>query len=174
MRAMVVYESLFGNTGAIANAVASGLPDGLSVDLVKVTEAPTTLDPDVVLLIVGAPTHAFGLSAPRTRTDAARQGAPDVTLERIGVREWLEALDRSGGTAAATFDTRVDRPRLPGSAARAAARRLRRIGFRVVVAPASFYVKGTPGPLLAGESERAERWAASLASTALKTLGPVS
>jgi hypothetical protein len=161
MRAMVVYESMFGNTGTIAKALADGLSAGFRVDLVDVAAAPTTLDSDIGLLVVGGPTHAFGLSMQRTRLDAIRQGASNPVAD-VGVREWLNALHRSPGVAAAAFDTRVDRPRVPGSAARAAARRLRRLGLRIVVAPTSFYVQGAAGPLLPGEVERAQRWAARI------------
>jgi hypothetical protein len=62
----------------------------------------------------------------------------------------------------ATFDTRIAKPRLPGSAAAAAEKRLRRLGFRSVVAPKSFYVEGTTGPLVDGEPERARRWGVAL------------
>jgi flavodoxin len=60
-RALVVYESMFGNTEAIAHAIAEGLSPHLSVELVEVSAAPITLR-DVDLLVTGAPTHAFGLT----------------------------------------------------------------------------------------------------------------
>jgi hypothetical protein len=66
---------------------------------------------------------------------------------------------------AAAFDTRIARPRLPGSAAHAAEKRLRRLGFRIVAPAESFYVEGTLGPLQAGERERARRWGKTLGST---------
>jgi hypothetical protein len=64
----------------------------------------------------------------------------------------------------ATFDTRIAKPRLPGSAAAAAEKRLRRLGFRSVVASNSFYVERTTGPLMDGEPERARRWGDELAA----------
>jgi hypothetical protein len=63
------------------------------------------------------------------------------------------------------FDTRIDKPRVPGSAAHGAEKRLRRLGFRVLVPAASFYVTDTSGPLVAGERERARRWGELLGST---------
>ena len=164
MRALVVYESMFGNTQAIADAVADGLSDRMRVEVLEVGAAPTTIDDDVALLVVGGPTHAFGMSRPQTRQDAARQAAEGLVSRGIGLREWLATLQAPAGVAAATFDTRISRPRLPGSAARAAEKRLRRLGFRIVAPAASFYVEGTSGPLQEGEPERARRWGQTLGS----------
>lgn len=161
-RALVIFESMFGSTRLVAEAVAEGLSDRFATDLVEVGEAPTSFDPDVALIVVGGPTHAFGLTRPRTREDAVRQADGPVLSARIGLREWLGELGRAG-IGAATFDTRIDRPRVPGSAARGAEKRLRRLGFRIVAPAESFYVSDTKGPLVAGEVERARRWAAELA-----------
>ena len=163
MRALVVYESMFGNTQAIADAVAEGLGAHLRVDAVEVGAALTAVGDDVALLVVGGPTHAFGMSRPGTRQDAGRQAEHGLVSAGIGLREWLTAVHGgSGSVAAAAFDTRIDRPRLPGSAARAAEKRLGRLGFRIVAPAKSFYVDGTQGPLLDGELERARRWADQL------------
>jgi hypothetical protein len=66
--------------------------------------------------------------------------------------------------AGATFDTRTDRVRLPGSAAGGAARALRRLGLHMIARPTTFRVLGTRGPLRDGELERAEAWGAALAT----------
>lgn len=166
MRALVVFESMFGNTEAIAREVAEGLAAHADVTVVDVAEAPTNVGADVEVLVVGAPTHAFSLSRPATRRDAAGRSAVPAVSSGIGLREWLAGLDPGAGTLCAAFDTRVRRPRLPGSAARAAARRLRRFGLRLVTPAASFYVDGTMGPLLDGELERARRWGEMLADRA--------
>jgi Flavodoxin len=161
-RALVVYESMFGNTEAIARAIAGGLSAGSEVRVTDVVGAPPNLA-EFDLLVVGAPTHAFGLSRPQTRSDAGKRGARADAAQGRGVREWLAAIDSDSvaATTAATFDTRVRRPRLPGSAARAARRRLHRLGFCVLPAR-SFWVTGTPGPLADGELERARRWGEQL------------
>jgi hypothetical protein len=165
MRALVVYESMFGNTQAIADAVADGLAARMRVDAVEVGVAPTVVGDDVVLLVVGGPTHAFGMSRQATRQDAGRQAERGLVSAGIGLREWLTAVKGSGSVAAAAFDTRIQRPRLPGSAARAAEKGLRRRGFRIVARPKSFYVTGTQGPLVDGELEGARRWADQLGAT---------
>ena len=166
MRARVVYESMFGNTQAIAKAVADGLAESMSVDLEEVGSAATDVADDVALLVVGGPTHAFGMSRERTRESAVAQAAGGVVSAGGGLREWLGAV--TGGSravAAASFDTRIDKPRMPGSAAHGAEKRLRRLGFRVLVPAASFYVTDTSGPLVEGERERARRWGELLGST---------
>jgi hypothetical protein len=164
MRALVVYESMFGNTQAIAEAIAYGLSGQMRVDTLEVGVAQTTVDDDVALLVVGGPTHAFGMSRPRTRQDAARQATAGLVSRRIGLREWLTTREGPAGVAAATFDTRIDKPRLPGSGAHAAQKKLRRLGIYVIAPAESFYVEGTQGPLLEGEKERARRWGQTLGS----------
>ena len=159
MKFVVVYESMFGNTQAIAKAIAEGLSDRMRVEALEVGVAPTTIDDDVELLVVGGPTHAFGMSRPQTRQDAAKQATAGLVSRGIGLREWLTSLQAPAGVAAAAFDTRISKPRLPGSAARAAEKRLRRLGFRIAAPAESFHVEGTSGPLHEGEQQRARRWA---------------
>lgn len=154
LRTVVVYESHFGNTKSVAEAVAFGLAG--DVELIDVSAAPTQLSSDIGLLVVGAPTHAFGLSRPGTRASAG-------STER-GVREWLDEVEMSNTTATAAFSTRIDRPRFPGSAARAIGRRLHRMGAPVIVPPRDFFVLGTSGPLRSGERDRAHLWGARLAT----------
>lgn len=173
MQALVVFESMFGNTQVIAKAVADGLSSRIGTDIVEVGAAPEVMDDDVELLVVGGPTHAFGMSRAGTRQTAARQAEQGPVTTGIGLREWLDTLKRGSETvAAATFDTRLNKPHwLVGSAARVAEKRLRRLGFRVLAPSQSFYVAGTPGPLLDGEAERARRWGEKLASVCLANEG---
>jgi hypothetical protein len=161
--ALVVYESMYGNTEKVARAVAEGLRDHVDVMVCEVGAAPDTL-PDVELLVVGGPTHAFSMSRASTREDAARSAARPVISGRRGLREWIEGLAAPGtAVALAAFDTKVARPRLPGSAARAAARRLRQLGFRPVCPAETFHVQDREGPLAPGELERARAWGQSVA-----------
>ena len=163
MRALVAYESMFGNTQIIAEAIAEGLSERMDVEALEVGAAPTRID-DVAILILGGPTHTFGLTRPGTRQDAARQATQGLVSRGLGLREWLTSLEGPAGAAAA-FDTRIAKPHLPGSAARVAEKRLRRLGFRIVAPAESFYVEGSLGPLQAGERERARRWGQTLGST---------
>ena len=168
MRALVVYESMFGNTQAIARAIVDGLSSAVTVDLVEVGAAPTTIPSDVGLLVVGGPTHGHGMSKPETRHSAADKATGGVVSRGIGVREWLGSIRRgSTGAAAVAFDTRIKGPRLLwGSAAQGADKELRRLGFRIAAPPESFLVSGPTGPtsdaVVAGEVERARRWGETL------------
>jgi hypothetical protein len=163
MRALVVFESMFGNTRTIAEAIAEGLGTGFDVEVVEVADAPDRVPEGTDLVVAGGPTHAFGMSRVSTRRAAVEQGAPGDTVVATGIREWLAELRPASVPLAATFDTRVKRPALPGSAARRMARRLRRLGVPLAASAVSFWVEGTPGPLVAGERERAVRWGRELA-----------
>ena len=166
-RAMVVVESMFGNTEEIAHSVAEGLSDLFVVDVVRVCDAPAVMPDDLQLLVVGSPTHAFGLTREGTRQAAVDQGARRSTGSEFGLREWLARLQPQSMTvAAAAFDTRIKKRGVPGSAARGAMRRLRRLGMRAAARPSSFYVAGIDGPLLDGELARARSWGAQVAASA--------
>lgn len=168
MQALVVYESMFGNTALVAEAIAEGLGARVGVRAVPVADAPTPLPADIDLVVVGGPTHAFGMSRRGTRSAAARQDEKAAAGER-GVREWLAVAGPMHGTLAASFDTHA-RTRLPGSASGAIRRRLRRSGARVIAPPRSFYVTGTQGPLDDGERDRARAWGAALADAMAATV----
>jgi hypothetical protein len=164
MRALVVYESMFGNTREVAEAIAEGI--GEEALIAEVGRRPS-VDPDIDLVVVGGPTHALGLTRDSTRASARGQAEGGrVVSEGIGVREWLDGLPRpTAPVDAAAFDTRVAPVRVPGSAARGIARRLRRKGLHPVADPQTFWVTGTPGPLAKGERERARAWGGDLART---------
>jgi len=169
MRALVIYESMFGNTRDVAQAIADGLRSrepAVEVELSEVGEAPRSAA-GFELVVIGGPIHAWSMTRPGTR-DGARQEAEREHLETVskgeGIREWLEALPDSGGEIrAATFDTKTKTSWFPaGSAAKPAAAKLRAHGFEVIADPEHFMVEGKYGPLLEGELLRARRWGASL------------
>ena len=166
MAAAVVFESIYGNTREVANAIAAGLGGDTVVSAVgDVDEAALT---ETELVVVGGPTHMHGLATSMSRKMAVKGAEEDSDVEldpaarsERGVRDWL--ADLGGGGAAAAFDTRIDKsPALTGSAARGIAKRLRRRGFTVVADPESFFVDDAEGPLVEGELERAREWGASL------------
>lgn len=164
MRAVVVYESMFGNTESVARSIGAGLAPYGEVEVVEVGDAlPQIADDD--LLVVGGPTHAFGMTRENTRQDARTRTTHEVVSQRRGVREWLALLPGAQARApvsVAVFDTKVHKARrLPG-AARGAAKALQKRGYRPLSVQ-SFYVDDVEGPLLEGELERAAAWAATLA-----------
>ena len=129
MKALVVYESMFGNTELVARAIGAGLGAGA---VVKVARAPAFVPDDVDLLVVGAPTHAHGMSRPKTRAQAAERGAADVGTAD-GVREWLGQLSIPRAIIGAAFDTRRSGPKLlTGSAASGVGKLISSAGVRVV------------------------------------------
>ncbi|HKE68734.1 MAG TPA: flavodoxin domain-containing protein [Nocardioidaceae bacterium] len=163
MRALIVYESMFGNTRNVAEAIAEGLADHVATDIVEVGVAPAQPPADVDLLVLGGPTHAMGLTRPKTRADAATKTSEPLVSRGDGVREWLAALPQADqDRAAAAFDTRIDARWMPGSAAHGIAKRLRRHGYRLVAPAQSYYVDDMTGPLKADELERARRWGSRL------------
>ena len=162
-RAAIVYESMFGSTRRVAEAIAEGLRPFASVTVVTAKDAPEAF-PDVDLLLVGAPTHVHSLSRPSTRAEAAKWGddperrltlEPDA--EGIGVREWLETCGDAPARFAA-FDTRADMTEIfSGSAAAAIDKRLRRLGSHRLLAKHSFLVD-KDSALEAGQLDDAREW----------------
>ncbi len=167
--AMVIYESSYGNTHIIAEAIADGLRKNYAVKVLSVASAMSAAIAGVDLIVVGGPTHVHGLSRPQTRRAAVGAiGKPGVTLtldenaSTSGLREWLETVS-AAGTPAAAFDTRVDAPALvTGRASKEIGRHLEHNGFKLVTEPMSFLVtKATE--LLPGQREAAHRWGEILA-----------
>jgi len=161
MRALVVYESMYGNTQRIAQAIADGLSTHLKTGVVEVGTAPRVLPPDVGLVVVGGPTHAFGMSRPASRQDAQRRVKVPQVSQGIGQREWIaDVVVEPARVVAATFCTKIGAPRFFwGSAARRARRLLEARGVTVLDAK-SFFVGFKPpeDALYAGEEARAQLW----------------
>ena len=172
MRALVVYESMYGNTHVVAGNIADGLRGTYEVTLVPVASATEDLIAGADLLVVGAPTHIHGLSRAWTRQAARKAAAkPEspLTLDPDaggrGMRNWLSGL-AAGPAQAAAFDTRLaGAPLLTGRASRGISRLLKRHGYHLVAPPESFLVTRRD-TLADGESSRARRWGEALAATA--------
>lgn len=155
MDVLLVVESWFGNTRAVAEAIATGMAEaGARVRVVGVDDAPNE-PPEVDLIVIGAPTHNRGLSTAATREKATSLGGD---AGRAGVREWLANLDRRDGQPVAAFDTINGPSWLSGSAARAIKRVLSQRSPGLVIETRSFVVHGLKGPLRAGQAESAHAW----------------
>lgn len=171
MHTLVVYESMYGNTHQVADAIAQGLQPASEVRVVPVGEATADLVTWADIVIVGGPTHIHGMTRPSSRQNATgRAASPDseLTLDPSagdpGVREWLDSLGKVRDKRAAAFDTRVGGPAfLTGAASGGIAGKLRGRGFTLIAKPESFLVDKETR-LVAGETERATAWGASLAA----------
>ena len=153
MQTVVVYDSKFGNTEKIADAIARGVGTLGSVLVMDTAEATGMGQgpagrPD--LMLVGGPTQRRSPSA--------------------ALRAFIDALPAGlRGVPVATFDTRYRGSTwIMGSAAAEAAKALRKAGSELVAPPESFFI-GRGGrlelqTLEAGEIERAEAWGRTVAT----------
>ncbi len=151
MKALVVYDSFFGNTEQVARSIGSQFASAESVEVVRVADVKPEQLEGVQVFIVGSPTRAF---RPSDATRAFLKNLPAGSLKGVKV---------------AAFDTRINvedtnssflrfMVRLFGYAAQPMANLLKKKGGELVLAPEGFYVKGTEGPLKDGELERAQAW----------------
>ncbi len=173
MKIVVVYESMFGNTKTIGEAIAEGLREAGEVKVGTVDDLSPDEALDATLVVAGGPTHAHGMARPNahqsvTKMDPQQKYGP-VLPGRESLRGWLERLP-AGRALAATFDTRFDKPKwITGSAAKRIARRLSGKGYSTIGAQ-SFFVQTTGGPLADGERVRAVAWGRELAAEVKRTI----
>jgi flavodoxin len=142
MNSLIIYDTFFGDTLHIAEAIADALAAYGSVRLVRADKVGARDLDTLDLLLVGGPTQRHGLSP--------------------ALRDWLGRLPRGAlrELPVATFDTRYRMASwLSGSAARDLAKALRRQGAALLVPPASFFVTAREGPLAEGQLARAGSWA---------------
>jgi flavodoxin len=148
MKTCVVYDSVYGNTEKIAQAIGDAIPGEVTV--LRVGEVNPSELKTFDLLIVGAPTHG---------------GRPSPAIQDFLGNVPVAAVK---GTHVAAFDTRVTNKwaRILGFAAPKIARRMKKMGGALVGSPEGFFVEGTEGPLAEGELERAAGWAQEIAESA--------
>ena len=178
VKVTVVYDSMFGNTRKVAEAISDGVreayPDA-HVECVAVGRASAELIRSTDLLIVGGPTHLRRMTTDFSRKrqisrekKAEAKGEPPRELEPEaegpGLREWFHLLwPAKGWSHAAAFDTRVGSVLVPpGGACYGIARKLRGHGYELVTTAEGFILDGAFGPLRAGEIERAKEWGAQV------------
>ncbi len=166
MKAVVVYESLWGNTAAVARAIA----EGIGPDTVVVTTDAATGEKiaDADLIVAGAPVLAFSLPTDAMRDSVATSEADAPTppdLDHPSMRSWLDALPAGSGRCAA-FETRIWWS--PRGATGDIEKRLARAGYRAVSKAHKFVVKDKYGPLREGELDRARQWGVELAGLAAR------
>jgi len=164
MKAIVVYESLWGNTAAIARAVAEGLgPDSRALTTDEAT-GPALTEADVI--VAGAPVIGFSLANDKARDNIAKSeiGAPTPPdTSHPSMRAWLAELP-AGHKPVATFETRIWWS-LRGATG-TMERGFRKAGYRTIAKGEKFIVEGKYGPLREGEVDRAREWGQELALAA--------
>lgn len=159
MKALVIYDSVFGNTEKVAQAIGAALGTLEDVSVVRIGYAEPEQLAGLDVLVVGSPTRAF---RPMPAVSSFIKGLPADALQ---------------GVRTAAFDTRVSPEdansrilaffvRLFGWAAEKIDKALTQKGGRQAVAPEGFYVLGSEGPLRDGELERAGAWARRIAAAA--------
>ncbi len=152
MKALIVYDSVFGNTAQVAQTLAAALETAV-LPVNQVT--PETLS-GLDLLIIGSPTRGF---------------RPTENISQL-----LNALAKNhlAGAGVAAFDTRIDLATIDsnvfrfivdkgGYAASTIAKALEKKGGRLLAPPEGFLVTGEQGPLKDGELARAAAWAKQIA-----------
>jgi flavodoxin len=159
MKALVVYDSQFGNTAEIAQAIGKGLANGDNIPVIPVGDITDDHLQDIELLVVGSPTQRL------TATPA--------------ITDWLTSLPASSlqGIKAGAFDTRFTEEKIKelskvltffvnmfGYGADPIAKLLKKKGAELVLEPEGFFVGDTEGPLLENELTRAGAWAKKLLS----------
>jgi flavorubredoxin len=151
---LVIYDSVFGNTAKVAQAMAMAVPAA------ALPVSQVTLDQlqGVKLLIIGSPTRSF---RPTPAISTFLKSLPHDQLAGIGVvafdtRIWLQTID------SAAFRFIVDKG---GYAANTMANALKKKGGTLLVPPEGFLVTGEQGPLKGGELERAAEWVRHMQST---------
>jgi flavodoxin len=152
MKALIIYDSVFGNTEEVARSIGSAL--GADVPVINVRKATPDHLKGLDLLVVGSPTRSFS-----------------ATPEML---QFLQSIPSEGlkGLKTAAFDTRIDVKDVPflfrgivnkgGYAAPLIAKFLAEKGAIALVPPQAFFVKEREGPMKKGELERAAEWAKSL------------
>jgi flavodoxin len=155
MKSLVLYDSVYGNTEKIAQAIGKVLQIKGDTSVISIKEASLTDVKDIDLIFVGSPTQAFNM-LPAMKT-------------------WLKNLPKGSltGLKVAAFDTRMDVKKVNnkfltfmesifGYAAEKIGKVLVNKGGSLAIKPEGFFVDGSEGPITAGELERAEEWAGRL------------
>jgi flavodoxin len=155
MKALVIYDSVFGNTEKIARAIASGLGEQDQVGVFQVDNVTPAHLEGIELIVVGSPTRGF---RPTKGITQFTSHLPAKRLNQVN---------------AAAFDTRIRitdvnsafltfMVNIFGYAAQPIADGLKKKGGKLIAEPEGFYVEDKEGPLFLGELDRAEEWARQL------------
>lgn len=162
MKALVIYDSQFGNTAQIAQAVSAGISMAAeateAVELRQIGETDPDQLAELDLLVVGSPTQKF---RPTSATTAFLKRIPKNALQGVRVAAFDTRITEEEIETNRFFSKLVD---LFGFAADPISDRLKKKGGDMVMSPEGFDVEGTEGPLKAGELGRAKEWGRQIAA----------
>ncbi len=153
MKALVVYDSVFGNTEQIAQAIGNALGSQEDVEILRVGNVKPEQLTGLKLLIVGSPTRQFRPTAATTSLlkSIPKNGLKGVKVAGFDTRFTVSEIEKVRILA---FFVRIF-----GYAAKPISDRLQKKGGELIIPPEGFYVEGIEGPLKEGELERAADWA---------------
>jgi len=152
MKALVIYDSVFGNTEQIAQAIGTAMGPQTETEVLKVPSVKPEHLTGLQFLIVGSPTRAF---SPTPAIKTFLKSIPKGNLKGIKVAAFDTRISMSD------VNSRILPPlvKIFGYAAKPIAERLKKKGGDLIVVPEGFFVEGSEGPLKDGELERAAAWA---------------
>lgn len=152
MKILIIYDSVYGNTEQIAQAIGKTLDSNNKVEILRAGDVNSQHLPGLDLLIVGSPTQRFRPTTAITRFlgRIPKNGLKGVTVAAFDTRLTLSDIESSIERFAV---------KTGGYAAKPMADRLKKSGGNLIIPPEGFYVKGMEGPLKEGELERAAEWA---------------
>jgi len=156
MKALILYDSFFGNTEQIARAVAGALGSPDEVSLCKVDALPPDALKGLTLLVVGSPTRAF---RPSPSIKAFLDAIPAGSLQGVNVSAFDTRIS-AGDTDPGFLKVMI---KLFGYAAGPMGKKLQNKGGNLVMPAEGFFVKASEGPLKDGEMERAAGWGRQIA-----------
>ena len=156
MEALLIYDSVYGNTERVAQAIGNVLSAQTKVRVLRVSDFKPADLANLNLLIIGSPTQQF-------------RASPAIKKFISGIRK-----GELNGVQVTAFDTRLGMDDMPsrilppfvkifGYAAKPITNALVSKGGKLIASPEGFFVKGMEGPLKDGELERAECWAGQIA-----------
>lgn len=152
MKILILYDSFYGNTEKIAEAIGSGLVGDIKI--IHVKKAGISQVKNINLLVVGSPTHG-GMPTPSIA--AFLKTLPDDSLAWVNVA----AFDTRFATEDHGIALKIVMNVLRFAAGRIV-RTLKRKGGIPIAKPEGFIVEDKEGPLKKGELERAKAWAKRL------------
>jgi len=159
MKALVIYDSVFGNTEQIAQAIGKALGSQKDIEILRVSNVKPEQLTGLKLLIVGSPTRQFRPTAAINNLlkRIPKNGLRDVKVAAFDTRFTMSAIEES---RVLPFFVR-----LFGYAAKPISDRLKKKGGDLIIPPERFFVEGVEGPLKEGELERAADWTKQIIAT---------